>query len=185
MYLMKPLLIRAAAILLLTAGFASNIPATQPIPLSIETLTLKADLVLQGVITSKSVQRDTRGRIYTKISLNIAEVWKGTPPPADFVIVQSGGVLGDEASVVSGQEQFELGEEIAAFLVMNQRGEGVVIGISQGKFKLWNDTTSGEKRASNGIHGLGNKDASAQAKSAGPPGLSVAELKQRVRGGAR
>jgi hypothetical protein len=65
------------------------------------------------------------------------------------------------------------------FLVLNQRGEGVVVGMVQGKFKVATDA-SGEKVVHNIFHGTPpeqsvNEKAKVQR-------LSLTELKRRVKG---
>ncbi|HTD67166.1 MAG TPA: hypothetical protein VK846_11615 [Candidatus Limnocylindria bacterium] len=180
---MRELFRRRTPVLFLCLAFACAGLANQTIPLSIERLTRTSEIVLQGTVTSKSCQRDDRGRIYTKIVLNVADVWKGQVPPG-FVMVQAGGVLGEEVTTVSGQEEFEIGEEVVVFLVLNPRGEGVVIGVSQGKFKILEENGSNEKTASNGFHGQARETAAGLQRSAARP-LTVAELKQRVRAEAK
>jgi hypothetical protein len=148
--------------------------AVRMVPLSIAQLTAKAQLVLQGSVTSKTVQRDAEGRIYTRIELQIADVWKGQPKAKTFMLVQSGGVLGQEIATVDGQEEFSIGEEVVVFLVLNQRNEGVVIGLSQGKFKVRKEL-GGEKVAQNFFHGTAPETTKIKSSR-----LSLAELKQRV-----
>ncbi len=81
-------------------------------PLSIEQLTENSTLVVQGRVLSKSCQRDPAGRIYTRVSLQVAEVWKGSLPQNPFHIVHGGGILGDRKATVSGQVEFGIGEEV-------------------------------------------------------------------------
>jgi hypothetical protein len=159
------------------------IPAAQAekiFPLSIERMAARAALVLHGNVASKTVQRDPEGRIYTRIELEVAEAWKGAAQTNRFVLVQGGGVLGEEVAMASGQEEFSIGEEVVLFLVLNQRNEGVVIGLTQGKFKVAKDA-SGGKTVHNMFHGRApgkTGDANGNGK-----GLSLGELKQRVQGG--
>lgn len=154
--------------------------AAKIFPLSIEQMAARAALVLHGNVASKTVQRDPEGRIYTRIELEVAEEWKGAAKTNRFLLVQGGGVLGNEVAVVSGQEEFSIGEEVVLFLVLNQRNEGVVIGLTQGKFKVAKDA-SGGKTVHNMFHGRApgkTGDANGNGK-----GLSLGELKQRVQGG--
>jgi len=161
--------------LLLPAAQAERI-----FPLSIEQMAARAALVLHGNVASKTVQRDREGRIYTRIELAVAEEWKGAAKTNRFILVQGGGVLGEEVAMVSGQEEFSIGEEVVLFLVLNQRHEGVVIGLTQGKFKVATDA-SGGKTVYNMFHGRApGKTGEAQANG---KGLSLGELKQRVQGG--
>ena len=172
---------------LLLAGLPLR--ADQMWPLSIEQLTAKADLVLQGKVLSTTVQRDPQGRIYTTVKLQVDEVWKGSLATNQFTLVHGGGVLGDEVATVSGQAKYEVGEEVVAFLVLNQRGEGVSVGLCQGKFQVWNDPLDGEKLAHNRFHGLRPAAAGPPAKGVTAAGfrnrLTVADLKQRVQEGAK
>jgi hypothetical protein len=178
---LKPLM--ASIILVLLMVPAAN--ATILFPLSIEELTSKAQVVLHGSVGSKSVQRDPEGRIYTRIELEVTEAWKGKVTGKSFTLVQGGGVLGEEIATVEGQEEFSIGEEVVVFLVLNQRGEGVVIGLSQGKFKVKAGEAGGEKVVHNLFHGGGSTaEAGASAKAKGAR-LSISDLKQRVQGGAR
>src|SRR5919109_303019 len=48
-------------------------------PLSLDRLADQAALVVRGTVLSKSCQRDPAGRIYTKVQLDVVEVWKGSP----------------------------------------------------------------------------------------------------------
>jgi hypothetical protein len=156
-------------------------------PLPIESLATEADLVLQGTVLSKSCQRDPAGRIYTRIELQVAEVWKGSIPGSPFIIVHGGGVLGEEQRIVSGQVQYEVGEEVVAFLVRNSRGEGVTLGLMQGKFHVWKDAATGSKYVVSPFHGFPKNALQAmKLKSPAQPGpssgpLGLAELKKRVR----
>jgi hypothetical protein len=143
-------------------------------PMSIEELTTKAEIVLHGKVVSKSVLRDTDGQIMTQIELDVTEAVKGGVKGPRFMIVQSGGVLGDEITTVSGQEHYEIGEEVVAFLVLNKRSEGVTLGLAQGKFHVEADPETKQPVARNPFHGKASKD--------GKSSLKLAELKQRVKG---
>jgi hypothetical protein len=164
--------------------FACITQAVQMVPLSIQQLTDRANLILHGRVAAATVQRDPQGRIYTRIELNVTEVWKGDSALKSFVIVQAGGVLGDEAVTVDGQEKFAIGEEVVLFLVLNARGEGVVVGLAQGKFKVTTDAR-GEKSAHNRFHG---SPPTIAPNVRGPTGdvrkpLPLAILKKQVQGG--
>ena len=98
-------------------------------PLAIDELARKADLIVQGTVLDKICLRDDAGRIYTKVNIRVAEVWKGAlptnAPPPVLTIVQGGGTVGDVREEVSGDVQYDAGEEFVAFLVYNSRGEPV------------------------------------------------------------
>ena len=148
-------------------------------PLGIDELTRKADLIVRGAVLDQTSLRDEAGRIYTRVTVRVSEVWKGALPANaasnSLAIVQGGGTVGDVREEVSGEVQYDVGEEFVAFLVFNQRGEPVTIGLAQGKFHVWRDRKTGEEFARNPFHG-------APGPVAGDRGqLRVSEFKQRVR----
>jgi hypothetical protein len=160
--------------------------AEQMFPLPIAGLAAKAQLIVQGRVVSTEVRRDEAGRIYTAVQIQVDEVWKGSLATNQFTIVHGGGVLGDRVAVVSGEAKYAVGEEIVAFLVLNQRGEGVSIGLSQGKFQVSKDAATGEKLAHNRFHGLHPAAPNAATNAVGATPilnrLTLADLKRRAQG---
>jgi hypothetical protein len=175
-------LVFALSVLLLLAVPKIN-RAGHLVPLTIEQLAQQSELVLEGTVLSKSCQRDPAGRIYTKVELSVADVWKGAVPARPFTIVHGGGVLGDNRVTVSDQVDFQPGEEVVVFLVINQRGEGVSLGMAQGKFHVWINQTTKLKYARNSFHGGTEAGGSSTQQSVAEPRLTLADLKRRVRGG--
>ncbi|HOW64130.1 MAG TPA: hypothetical protein P5186_12755 [Candidatus Paceibacterota bacterium] len=110
--------------------------AWQGFPLEIGPLIQRADAVVHGQVTGKSCRKDEAGRIYTRIELRILEVWKGRTDLGELNIVHSGGEWQGETARTTGQVQYNVGEEVVAFVVWNQRGEGVTVGLAQGKFSV-------------------------------------------------
>jgi len=164
------------------------IRADHLVPLTIEQLTDHSRLIVQGAVLSKSCQRDPAGRIYTRVELEVSEVWKGAWTNRIFTLVHSGGILGDRKATVSNQVEFEIGEEVVAFLVVNQRGEGVSLGLAQGKFHVWEDTATRLKFVCNPFHGHPAAAANPevlQRSAASGGSLTLAELRNRVREGSR
>ena len=159
--------------------------AGQTIPLTVPQLVGKSQVILHGVVRSKTVQRDPQRRIYTRIELEVNEVWKGDGVTNRFRLVQAGGILGEEGMAVEGQAEFNVGEEVVAFMVLNARGEGVILGLSQGKFEVSADPVSGERLVRNSFHGGSppDFDRTVPATSAGQRRLALAELKAQVKGG--
>ena len=171
---MKKLLFLAFCALIFTSTGPSA-RADRMKPIAVETLAARADWILQGTVLSISCQKDVDGRIFTKVELQVEEAWKGTVISNRFTIVHGGGVVGDEQTAVSGQVEFKIGEEVVVYLVRNPRGDGVCIGLSQGKFKVARDA-NGQKTVKNPFHGLGSDSGQATGKSGK---LSLNELKQR------
>jgi hypothetical protein len=159
-------------------------------PIAISALADQADIVVEGKVLSKTTLRDESGRIYTRIEIDVADVWKGAIPGSPLEVVHGGGVLGEKRSSVSGQAEFELGESLVVFLARNARGEAVTIGLAQGKFHVWQDEKTGAKFAVNPFHGAGKLAAQRMglhnASSPGGTGLlSLSELKRIVREGGQ
>lgn len=185
---MKSFLCWLAATIVLLAS--QQLRATIMVPLDLGELTGRAELILHGTVTSRMCLKDSEGRIYTKIKFDVSEVWKGAFSNKVFVIVHGGGIVGDERTVVDGEANYEVGEELVAFLRLNQRGEGVSIGLAQGQFHVWKDAGSGEKFVHNLFHGK-PKDAESppqaafRAAAGKPARLGLMELRQRVDKGAR
>lgn len=164
--------------------------ATIMVPLALKELTQRAELILHGTVASKVCLKDPEGRIYTRIEFKVSEVWKGVLSTNAFVIVHAGGTVGDERTVVDGEASYEVGEELVSFLRLNQRGEGVSIGLAQGKFNVWQDGATGEPFAHNLFHGRPKGDetpeqAALRAAAGKPVRLGLQELRNRTTGGAR
>ena len=172
---LRPALVTAICLL------THSLPATIMVPLTVEDLSQRAELVLHGTVRGQHCLTDAEGRIYTKIELLVSEVWKGRLATNYFVLVHGGGTVGNLTTVVGGQAAYEVGEEIVAYLQLNQRGEGVSIGLAQGKFHVWQDAATGEKFAHNLFHG---QPKAAEGQPAGKPArLSLGELKRHALGG--
>ena len=176
---------RESLLLFLSCVLAPSLRAIQFTPLSIEQLTRESALVVQATVLSKSCQRDPAGRIFTKVELEVTEIWKGSLPTNRFTVVHGGGILGDRKATVSGQVEYGISEEVVAFLVFNQRGEGVTLGLAQGKFHVGKEAGTGERLVHNLFHGeSGSRGQGVSAPDRLPTQrrLTLAELKRRVRG---
>ncbi len=170
-------------LILAISSISANLQAVLMKSLPIEELSQKADLVVLGTVLSKSCHRDDSGRIYTKVQLRVDEVWKGSVATNSFTIVHGGGTVGNRRVEVSGQAEYQVGEEVVTFLRLNQRGEGVTIGLAQGKFCVGADPATGEKFAHNIFHGVTDKATTHEGKKSGL--LALKDLAQRAKGGAR
>lgn len=145
----------AALVLAGVGGSCPEAAATRMIPLTIEQLAGKAGLVVRGQVDAVEVARDSGGRIYTRVGLAILEVWKGRMEGVQgrCELVVGGGLLGDRALRVSGQAEYGVGDEVVAFLARNEAGEWVTLGLSQGRFRVHRDTSTGRRVASNPFWG--------------------------------
>lgn len=184
---MKPLLSLLLLVATLCGWPAWGVVMT---PFSIEELRERSDLILHGTVTNKVCARDEAGNIVTRAQLIVAEVLKGKLATNVFTLIYSGGTIGNVREESSIQIAYENGEEVVAFLRLNQRGEGVTLGLVQGKFHVWKDPQTGEALANNLFHGAPETSTapSAQARTANataPPRLTLIELRQRAKGGGQ
>lgn len=163
------------------AFFCLPLSATPVALLSIDRLATKSDCIVHGTVIGKSVQKDTEGRIYTQVRLHVQDVWKGKVKANPFVIVHGGGILGNRRDSVSGGVSYKLGEEVVVFLAINSRGEGVTLGMQQGKFRIWRDESTKQRYAQSLYHG--GKPAKATAGGYRFPAqlpLTLEKLKRQV-----
>ena len=167
----------------LLAGLSLSQAAIQ-LPLSIETLTTKSHAIMHGKVSSITCKRDSTGRIFTEVRLNLTKVLKGRPSGEEFELVHGGGILGGKRAHSVADPKFKVGEEVVVFVVFNSRGEAIPVGMNQGRFEVFRPNQSGEAMVRNPFHGLTNrKDSRAAFKRAlgqAKP-LTLSELKRRIR----
>lgn len=148
-------------------------------------LTLQSDLVVRGKVASRDVQASADGgRIFTVITLEVSETWKGGAP-ARVQVEVPGGELGDIGQVVHGAPRFADGEDVVVFLrKIGPQTEALpltkVVSLAQGKFEVIRD----EKGTLLAVPDLsevefvGRDAAPAEAKA---PAVPVQELEARVK----
>jgi len=107
----------------------------------------------------------------------VSSIWKGDSNLRTLTIAQAGGILGDQAQTIPGQARFEVGEEVVVFCVINHRGEGVVLGLTQGKFDVGGDDAIG-KNCWNPFHG--RPGGQTTPKAHWKPPLSMDLLRSKV-----
>lgn len=179
----------------LLGGVALILVATSPgafgtrmLPLTIEELAARAEWVVHARVTGKTCRQDADGRVFTQVELQVLDLWKGQLSSSTLHIVQGGGVLGLQAVTVAGQSEFELGEEVVAYLVRNSRREAVTVGLAQGTFHLRNDPATGLRHVANVFWGGGTPRtglAPAALPSSADAPLTLEELKRRTREATR
>jgi hypothetical protein len=166
-------------VLLLSAR--TSLFAVQVIPLSVDELASQSDLVVHATVKTKSCDRTAEGRIFTRVTLEVTDVWKGRLATNHLQVLHGGGTIGNVRSEVSCQVEYTPGEEVVAFLVFNPRGDAITLGLAQGKFHVWKDPLTGEKFVHNLCHGAPEKPAF------GTPAekLPFKALASQVKGGPR
>lgn len=151
------------------------------IPLSLDRLSIESQIILHGKVISKKVQRDDAGRIFTKVSIDVWEIWKGETSVKPFILVHSGGILGDEKASATDEVSFKIGEEVVLFMIFNSRGEGVSMAMNQGKFDVFQDARSKLNYVKNPFHGGLPKALSKRAyRFPTQVPLTLSALKERV-----
>jgi hypothetical protein len=176
--------------LLLTGMFAWApffAQSTRLVPLTVEQLAGHADVVVHGVVRTMGSARDSRGGIYTRVCVQVLDVWKGRLRENPCEIVAGGGILGEETVESGAQAAFEIGEELVAFLVRNPAGEWVTVGMGQGKFCVEADPAGNHARrpdarlVSNPYLGMGGAArVGGGHRGAVMPGFTLTELQRRV-----
>ncbi len=162
--------------------FAMSSRGTQFVPMSIEDLSRRAEIVVHGTVIDSTCLTDTNGRIYTQVRVQVGEVWKGAANANPLVIVHGGGTVGSHHTVVSGQVEYHPGEEIVAFLVTNSRGQAVTVGLAQGKFEVLRDRATDSKWVRNIFYGRTADRTTVEVQSTAPnQRLSLSELETRVK----
>lgn len=179
--------VRTILCLWIALGFlAGPAWATRWVPLTPEQLADRADRVIHAKVEALSVQRDEAGRIFTRVELDLRETWKGTEPSGRCVVVVGGGVLGEIQEASEASPTFAPGDEVVLFLVRNDRGEWLTLGMAQGQFFVDRDRATGEAFVHNRFWGSPPDAPPAErAMAAAFPKsrpLTLASLRARVRG---
>lgn len=108
---------------------------------SLAELTRGSDLVVRGKVASREVQSSPDGgRLFTIVTLEVADSWKGAAP-ATVRIQVPGGEKGGIGQVVHGAPGFADGEEVVVFLrqvgpVRKDAPLTRVVSLAQGKFDV-------------------------------------------------
>jgi len=147
-------LLSAAAAAAALAALAGSATATIVLRVSPKELADTAPMVIEGrVATVDQRWDDGRTCINTYAVVNVDRTHKG--PAAGSVTVKiPGGRVGDEEVRVEGTAKLEAGEDCLLFLWKDGKGEWVVLGEAQGKFRLWHDAKTGRRMAENSLKGL-------------------------------
>src|SRR5437588_1711960 len=140
-----------ATILAMLAAFVAA-HATSIKPMSIETLTERADLVIEArAQKSWSQWNPQHSLIYTYTRFAVSRGLKGTAP-AEVVVRQMGGSAGGYTQHVAGVHHWQPQEEAVLFLRPSQSQDGTmsVVGLMQGNFAV-SRLPNGDVVASNGV----------------------------------
>ena len=106
-----------------------------------QTLLQKADVALRGRVTFVKPFQNERGQIYTRVVINPAVWYKGTPKDA-LVVEVPGGILADRGVWVSHTPIFQIQEEVVIFY---NEVDNVFVDGEAGKYTLQNGFVPHEK----------------------------------------
>ncbi len=168
---------------------ASSAHATIVLPMDVEALTRRSDLVVRGRALSVQPAWSSDGRrIQTTVRVEVASSLKGQAPKV-VEIVTPGGVVGEIGQQVSGAPQFAPGEQVIVFLEkVPQVARFQVAGMAQGKFELTADA-KGQPIVTQSLAGLAvlgpdGKVREAQPIAPTPEADFVARVQRALRGSA-
>ena len=154
--------------------------ATTVIPLSVEQLTTRSEVVVEARALQSWSQWDTNDHlIYTYTRFTTARALKGAPAQT-FVVRQMGGSAGGYRQHVSGIRYFAPGDEAVLFLRRSVApGNMAVVGLIQGNFAVERES-NGEVHVSNGMPEV-NQAAAGQISAYSGSRMSLSELESRVK----
>lgn len=153
-------------------------------PLTVEELVRKSDIIVHGIVVSKDCEQDAEGRIFTKVQVKLLELLKGSSGSSTITVVHGGGVKNGRVAASNLQVELNTNEEVVLFLRRNERGDGVIIGMVQGKFSVYKGPDNSSKYVFNAFYGVppGHAGATtASVESNGRTPLKLEELKSKIK----
>jgi hypothetical protein len=126
---------RLIAIALLLAVPAA-VRATVLIPIEFRELVTVASTIVRGrVVDARAQWVDGRRAIDTVLTVEADEYFKGGPAATIFVRVP-GGEMGRYRTIFVGAPEFRRGDEVVLFLRGDLARGAVIVGLSQGAFRI-------------------------------------------------
>ena len=136
---MRHIIIGGLALLVsVTALFQSDAKATTLLAVDVPEMTLASEWVVRAkVLGVKSVDLRAEGRgIFTDVTLQIREVYRGVDVPTTYVLRLLGGRgLDNMALWIPGMPRFVAGEEVVLFLEATSAGH-IPCGLGQGVWRV-------------------------------------------------
>ncbi|HSE38901.1 MAG TPA: hypothetical protein VLG74_16490, partial [Blastocatellia bacterium] len=145
---LKPNWLTPLVLIAIVFSLAQSISATTAIVPPDDDLIIGARVIVRGKILSiESNFDEQQGRIFTYIRLKVQEVIKGQITERKIVIKELGGRVGDRLSVVYGNPQFALGEQVLMYLDTWKDGSLRTYQMFLGKFSIVQDEKTGHEFA--------------------------------------
>jgi len=131
-------------ILVLMAASLPAAAATVRGPADVASLTASAESVLHARVVARESRwghgGESSGLIFTRVTLQPIEWWKGAGTPSPVVLRMPGGTVGELSQTVEGVAAFSPSEEVVVFLrkLGDEAGTGVyaVERLALGKFSV-------------------------------------------------
>jgi hypothetical protein len=112
---------------------------------SLKEMTETSHAIVTGTCVKKeSVWNQKRTKIFTQVTVQTADLIKGSPG-AEVVITVPGGRVGNTIYEVSDMPNFREGEEMLVFLWKHPSGMNLVTGAMQGKMSIVTERATGRK----------------------------------------
>jgi Peptidase family C25/Putative Ig domain/Ig-like domain from next to BRCA1 gene/Matrixin len=152
---LKPHRLTSFVIFLCLLGSAQSISATTAIVPPDDDLIIGARVIVKGKVLSIQSSLDPQdNRIFTYIKLKGQEVLKGQLTERKIVIKELGGQTGDRLSVVYGNPEFAVGEQVLVYLDTWRDGSLRTYQMFLGKFSIIRDQRTGRDLA---VRGAGDE----------------------------
>jgi hypothetical protein len=138
-----PRSVRSFVVLAILFLLARPAASTQVEYRSIEALGAESALVVRGEVSAvRSYWNQSGSRIYTEVTVEVTDDFKGAAP-REVRVVQMGGVVDGVRMTVAGALAWQPGESVVLFLEDSLPGRYRVSGFSQGKFDVERDERTG------------------------------------------
>ncbi len=124
--------------------------------LPLEKMVSSASMIIRGKVIKKySVWDKKDRRIYTYITLEIIEKYKGKVKGKTVTIRQLGGKVGNIGMMVPGAPKFKLGEESILFLhARKDQTYPMIMGLSYGKYRIVKSAKLGKPAVERNLSGI-------------------------------
>lgn len=133
-------------ILLAALGLGAPNAEASTLLLSTEQLTDASDYIVRGVVTNTWVDLDEqRGIHWTRVQLEVNEVFKGPEDTTELQLDIMGGFLNGKGTVIGDVPRFSPDEEVLVFVEVLESGILVPVGLKQGKMTIRIDPFTGQE----------------------------------------
>jgi hypothetical protein len=172
--------------LLLAASFPAAAATVQG-PADVSSLTASAEAVLHARVVAQESGWGAGGRasglIFTRITLQPVEWWKGGPSQRPVVVRVPGGTVGELTQTVEGVAAFAPREEVVVFLrKLGDEPGGAVYGVTS--FALGKFSVAGPPGGARAVRDR-SRVACVDCAAAEQDDLPLRELRDRVRRATR